>query len=103
MVTASILTLPPELLANITERCSYCLKVRSASRFSNAMMKGRRGKHSSVSWGRDERLDRFCIDCGVAFGRYIPGTKFEFGGSCATGDSGGGRGIVCYGCRKFKR
>src|SRR2546423_9797979 len=34
--------------------CSLCLKIRCASKFSNAMMKGKRGKHSP-SVDKDER------------------------------------------------
>jgi hypothetical protein len=81
--------------------CSYCLKIRCASKFSNAMMKGKRGKHSPISSDRHERCSRFCIDCGVAHGRYPPGVHFDFGG--APDGLGGGHGVVCYGCRKFRR
>ena len=83
--------------------CSYCLKIRCASKFSKAMMKGKRGKRSSVFSETDERRHRFCIDCGVAYGRYLPGVRFEFGGARISDDVGGGYGLVCYECRKFKR
>lgn len=91
--------------------CSLCLKIRCASKFSNAMMKGKRGKHSdAASVDRDERRKRFCIDCGVRYGRYLPGVMFDFGGSVVSlwkdGDReelGGGYGLVCRQCRKFKR
>jgi hypothetical protein len=84
--------------------CSYCLKIRCASKFSNAMMKGKRGKHSLWASDGDERRHRFCIDCGVTRGRYIPGTQFEFGGARLSHDMvRAGRGIVCVECRKFKQ
>ncbi len=87
--------------------CSLCLKIRCASRFSNAMMKGKRGKHSAVaSIDKDEKRKRFCIDCGVRYGKYRPGVRFEFGGArigVMEHDLGGGHGLVCQQCRQFKR
>lgn len=84
--------------------CGYCMKIRCASKFSNAMMKGKRGKHSLLSSDRDERRYRFCIDCGVINRRYHPGVRFEFGGAHIFSDQvGGGQGLVCYECRKFKQ
>lgn len=58
-----------------------CLRVRATTKFSNAMMKGKRGKHClSRNDKQSSRLTRFCIDCGISSGRYPPGTTFDFGG-----------------------
>lgn len=73
--------------------CSLCLKLRSASKFSNAMMKGKRGKLGSGTV--EERRSRFCIPCGVAQDRYRRGTQLQYGGA------GGGYGFVCLGCGSF--
>jgi hypothetical protein len=87
--------------------CSLCLKIRCASRFSNAMMKGKRGKHSAAaSMDKDERRKRFCIDCGLCYGKYLPGDTFAFGGAQigVTGyELGGGHGLVCQQCCQFER
>jgi hypothetical protein len=84
--------------------CSLCLKIRCASKFSNAMMKGKRGKHSAAaSVDKDERQKRFCIDCGVGYGKYVPGVRFDFGGAYTEHELGGGQGLVCWECRQFKR
>jgi len=62
--------------------CSLCLKIRCASRFSNAMMKGKRGKHPAVAFiDKDQKRKRFCIDCGVRYGKYRPGVIFEIRGA----------------------
>jgi hypothetical protein len=82
--------------------CSYCLKIRCASRFSKAMMKGGRSKRPPVRY-KTARDSRFCLDCGVAFRRYLPGTYFDFGEPRIADGPGGSCGIVCYGCREFKR
>lgn len=73
--------------------CSYCLRLRSAGKFSNAMMKGRRGKHGLGTVA--ERLQRFCISCGVKQGRYQRGTYMQYGGAF------GGYGFVCLKCGRF--
>jgi hypothetical protein len=84
--------------------CSYCLKIRCASKFSNAMMKGKKGKHSQAATDSDEKQYRFCIDCGVKYARYLPGATFEYGGAWLSDDElGGGRGVICYGCHQFRR
>ncbi|EEP78192.1 predicted protein [Uncinocarpus reesii 1704] len=70
--------------------CHLCLKIRSAGQFSNAMMKGKRGKFGGLS------ADRFCIDCGVYYKRYARGTTMRFGGVC------GGVGSVCQRCGRFR-
>ncbi|PVH92249.1 hypothetical protein DM02DRAFT_472497, partial [Periconia macrospinosa] len=70
--------------------CSLCLKLRSAGKFSNAMMKGKRGKLGSGTV--EERRSRFCIPCGVAHNRYQKGTQLKFGGAS------GGYGFVCLEC-----
>ena len=74
--------------------CSICLKIRPARRFTNAMMKGRRGK---LSPSLDlEGTTRFCIPCGIKTGRYVRGTSFKFGGS------GGFFGCICLTCGVFE-
>lgn len=98
--------------------CSLCLKIRCASKFSNAMMKGRRGKHSGAPWTETTRHKRFCIDCGMRYGKYLPGVMFEFGGapiihveynvgarfpSVRHEVGGRGYGLVCKQCRQFTR
>ncbi len=74
--------------------CHICLKIRLARYFSNAMMKGRRGKLSPML--SPERARRFCIPCGVRLKRYLPGLRVQFGGMF------GGDGIVCYECHRYK-
>lgn len=78
--------------------CHICLKIKPALHFSNAMMKGRRGKFSDSALGA--RGGRFCISCGLATGRYHRGTQLDYGGM-----TGAGRlhGLVCKGCGKFKQ
>ena len=87
--------------------CSLCLRIRSAARFSNAMMRGKRGKHSpAISGDLNDRLNRFCIDCGVQHGRYQGGVVLSFGGAWITGLDGevcGGEGLVCRRCQSFSR
>lgn len=73
--------------------CYMCLKIRSAGCFSNAMMKGRRGKISLYSCTKNN--NRFCIPCGVRSGSYIRGTILQSGGAMGT------YGFVCYGCKCF--
>ncbi len=85
--------------------CSYCLRVRSAIHFTNAMMKGKRGKFSPAS-AVDGRLDRVCIDCCMRYGRITGvGRLIRFGGACWDDSdvNSGEYGIVCAGCRQFKR
>jgi hypothetical protein len=60
--------------------CCYCLRIPCASHFSNAMMKGKRRKHSQAYPDKDERHMRFRIDCGIRYGRYQLGAHFAFGG-----------------------
>ena len=71
--------------------CHICCKIRSAVHFSNAMMKGHRGKLSPVP--SRERASRFCIPCGVNFDRY---PVIQYGGTS------GGDGIVCCKCGYFR-
>ncbi|KAE8393523.1 hypothetical protein BDV23DRAFT_149343 [Aspergillus alliaceus] len=75
--------------------CHICFKIRSAEYFSNAMMKGHRGKLSPTL--SPERAHRFCIPCGVRFYRYHPGVRLQYGGAT------GGDGVVCYKCHRFKK
>jgi hypothetical protein len=74
--------------------CCLCLKIRSASKFSNAMMKGKRGKLGNGTIA--ERIGRFCIKCGLAHGRYHRGVYLQFGGAL------GGYGFVCHRCGNFE-
>lgn len=78
--------------------CRLCLKIRMAKHFSNAMMKGGRGK-GSLNHG-SERTKRFCIPCGVSHGLYQRGTSMQVGGALSCG---GGYGIVCLDCGLFKQ
>ena len=77
--------------------CHICLKLRSAGQFSNAMMKGKRGKRSPA--GNPEAENRCCIPCGIRSDIYKPGTSMCFGGSW---HDGGGLGVVCIGCKCLK-
>lgn len=86
--------------------CHLCLRIRKATKFSNAMMKGKRGKHCQSGYEKQtSRLTRFCIECGIRSGRYLPGTTFDVGGvSFSSHDSiGGGHGLVCQRCKRFER
>ena len=80
--------------------CYICLELRSASHFTNAMMKSKRGKLLPVL--STERCKRFCIDCGIRMGHYGPGMEMEFGGARMLFDRSYGRGVVCCMCRSFK-
>ena len=86
--------------------CYLCVRLRSASRFSNSMMRGRRGKRpESEIQGSDGRLSRFCIDCGIRYGRYKAGTTLQYGGAWLgiSTSRGGGHGLVCLRCKQFFR
>lgn len=74
--------------------CHLCLKIRSADRFANAMMKGRRGKLGEGTV--EERSKRFCIPCGTTRGKYQRGTYLRFGGAS------GQHGFVCRRCGRFE-
>ena len=73
--------------------CHLCLRIRSAGKFANAMMKGKRGKLGMGSVA--ERSRRFCIPCGVAHQKYQQGTCLQFGGASGT------YGVVCCRCGEF--
>lgn len=87
--------------------CHLCLRIRATTKYSNAMMKEKRGKHRLSSSDTSNRgSTRFCIDCGIRIGRYIPGTVFSFGGYRSGGLAdtiGGGYGLVCLKCHHFGR
>lgn len=87
--------------------CYLCLRIRSVVKFSNAMMKGKRRKHSRATGDElQPRLNRFCIDCGIRYGRYQAGTVFDFGGARVGylyQELAGGQGLVCRKCRSFSR
>lgn len=74
--------------------CHLCLKIRSASKFSNAMMKSKRGKlgHGSTA----EKAWRFCIPCGLIHGKYQRGVSMRVGGML------GAYGFVCRRCGEFE-
>lgn len=76
--------------------CSRCLRIRSALRFSNAMMRGRRGKASTLR----DRAGRICIPCGIKTGVYRRGDSFDFGGAPVFGIEAH-RGVVCSFCDEF--
>jgi hypothetical protein len=73
--------------------CYLCLKIRSADNFTNTMMKSKRGKLGQGTLA--ERSKRFCIQCGVSYGQYRPGTYIQFGGAAQS------YGFVCWGCGIF--
>ena len=86
--------------------CCLCLRIRSAVKFSNAMMKGKRGKPRRTDSGiQKTRSGRICIDCGIQRGIYQRGAILSFGGSELgyLDDDIGGRGLVCSRCRSFSR
>jgi len=58
--------------------CHLCLKISSACNFSNAMMKGKRGKLGTGTVA--ERARHLCIPCGIAHRIYPRGTYLQFGG-----------------------
>jgi hypothetical protein len=74
--------------------CHLCLKIRSADRFCNAMMKGKRGKLGKGTV--EERSKRFCISCGITHGIYQRGIYVRWGGAS------GQRGFVCWWCGRFE-
>jgi hypothetical protein len=74
--------------------CYVCCKIRCASKFSNAMMKGKRGKLGNGTVA--EKAGRFCIPCGMRVGTYTRGGWLQYGG--ATGSYG----YVCHGCGTFQ-
>lgn len=82
--------------------CHCCLRIRDAVHFTNAMMKGARGKHGS----RQEAWKRACIDCMVQLrGVTKAGETIRYGGYefYDPQGRGGGIGILCIICRQFKR
>lgn len=81
--------------------CEDRMRIRCTSKFTNRMMKGPKGKHST-SWKAKAR--RSCIDCNVNLYRFQLGTTFAYGGARLGSDPlGGGYGLVCRRCRQFKR
>jgi hypothetical protein len=73
--------------------CFLCRKIRCASKFSNAMMKGKRGKLGNGSVA--EKSKRFCISCGIRVGIYKRGDWLQYGGSL------GSCAFVCRNCGSF--
>jgi hypothetical protein len=76
--------------------CSRCLRIRSACYFSNAMMKGKRGKSASPR----DKLGRICIQCGMASGQYRKGVSMMYGGAPVSGIMEH-TGVVCPYCEEF--
>ena len=74
--------------------CSSCLKIRAARHFSNAMMKGPRGKRCPDPL-KNKANTRKCLDCLTKIQHYPTGLLIEYGGL------GGGHGFVCRDCYKF--
>ena len=86
--------------------CYSCLRIRSATKFSNVMMKGPKGKRSIEDNGFYSRQFRYCIDCGIQLQKYKPGTRLIYGGAPILSmgqELGGGEGLVCQSCRSFNR
>ena len=75
--------------------CCFCLRICSASKFSNAMIKGKHGKLGNGTIA--ERIGRFCITCVLAYGRYQRRIHFQFGGALR------GHGFLYRGCSKFEQ
>lgn len=75
--------------------CHIYFKIRSATYFSNAMMKGHRGKLSPIL--SPERMRRFCIPCGVRL-KALPSR-----GESPIWRRDWRSGIVCYECHHFKK
>ncbi|OAL74062.1 hypothetical protein A7D00_2091 [Trichophyton violaceum] len=75
--------------------CGECVRLRRARHFTNAMMKGKRGKVGSGTI--EQRSKRVCIQCCFRLGRFSPGTTFYFGGAEVDG-----YGIVCARCRGYE-
>ena len=78
--------------------CSLCLRLRSPKEFSNAMMRGAKGKNSPNS--SVSAIERFCIPCGIKTNKYPRGTKMHYGGPSVCG--GHGYGVVCRECGQLK-
>jgi hypothetical protein len=76
--------------------CSRCLRIRSAYFFSNAMMKGKRGKSASTQ----DKLGRICIPCGIGSGQYRKGVSMMHGGAPVS-DMREHMGVVCQYCGRF--
>lgn len=74
--------------------CSRCLKIKSSDNFSDAMMKGSRGKFANGMWINKDT--RFCISCGINNEIYIPSTKLFYGGGRRN------YGFVCNVCSRFE-
>lgn len=77
--------------------CSGCLLIRSAIHFANPMMKGKRGKMSSV----ENKCGRVCIDCGIRQGKYRRGMSFDYGGAQILPEDAERKGWVCSYCGDF--
>jgi hypothetical protein len=75
--------------------CRVCLRLRSALHFTNAMMKGKRGKEGLLC--AVEREKRICIPCGISKNVYPGGTVMEYGGRA------GGKGFICKHCSTLVR
>lgn len=75
--------------------CGECVRLRRARHFTNAMMKGKRGKIGSGTI--EQRSKRVCIQCCLRLGRFSPGTTFYFGGAEVHGF-----GIICARCRRYE-
>ncbi|KAA8623484.1 hypothetical protein TUN199_06131 [Pyrenophora tritici-repentis] len=74
--------------------CHICRKIRCTSKFSNAMMKSKRGKLGNGTVA--EKAGRFCIPCGIRVGIYKRGDWLQYGG--ATGSYG----FICHRCGTFQ-
>ncbi|EGD96284.1 hypothetical protein TESG_03737 [Trichophyton tonsurans CBS 112818] len=75
--------------------CGECVTLRRARHFTNAMMKGKRGKTGSGTI--EQRSKRVCIQCCLRLGRFSPGTTFYFGGAEVRG-----YGIFCSRCLRYE-
>lgn len=75
--------------------CGICIRLRRAKHFTNAMMKGKKGKIGSGTV--EQRSRRICMQCCLQLGLITPGTIFRFGGASVLR-----YGSVCARCRGFE-
>ncbi|KAK4135879.1 hypothetical protein BT67DRAFT_263173 [Trichocladium antarcticum] len=72
--------------------CSFCLRLRHASRFADPMMRRKRRKHRG-----EERASRFCVECGLKQPTdergYRPGNIVTMNGVAH---------VVCISCHRFE-
>ncbi|OBT98083.1 hypothetical protein VE01_03747 [Pseudogymnoascus verrucosus] len=58
--------------------CCFCVRIRPGWDFETAKMKGRYGKRGEAN--KDARMGRYCIPCGIKWGKYSRRAQFHVGG-----------------------